>query len=54
MEANFKFITSRTNILHVALLARNQVDDIFRFTIMNLRNKIGSASVSASETITSL
>ena len=32
-KANFKFITSRTNILHVALLTRNQVDDIFGFTV---------------------
>ena len=28
VKANFKIITSRTNILHVALLTCNQVDDI--------------------------
>ena len=53
-KANFKFITSGTNILHVALLTRNQVDDILRFTVKNLRNRIRSASAGTSKTITFL
>ena len=54
VKANFKIITSRTNILHVALLTCNQVDDIFRFTAKNLRNRIRSASAGASKIITFL
>jgi len=50
-ETNFKFVTCGTNILHIAFLARNQVDDIFRFTIKNLRNRIRPASTSASKAI---
>ena len=47
-ETNFKFVTCGPNILHIAFLKRNQVDDIFRFTIKNLRNRIRPASTSAS------
>ena len=50
-ETNFKFMTSGTNILHIAFLSRNQVDDIFRFTTKNLRNRIRPASAGARKAI---
>ena len=50
-ETNFKFVTCGTNILLIAFLARNQVDDIFRLKIKNLRNRIRPASTSASKAI---
>ena len=51
-ETNFKFIASGTNILDIAFLARDQVNDIFRLTTKNLSNRISPASASTSETIT--
>ena len=51
-EMNFKFIASGTNILDIAFLARDQVNDIFRLTTKNLSNTISPASASTSETIT--
>ena len=50
-ETNFKFIASGTNILHITFLARDQVNDIFRFTTENLSNRISPASTSTSKTI---
>ena len=40
--------------MHIAFLTRNQVNDIFRFTTKNLRNKIRSASASARKAISFL
>ena len=53
-ETNFKFITSGNNILHIAFLTRNQVDDIFRLTTKNLRNRIRPASASVRKAISFL
>ena len=50
-ETNFKFIASGTNTLQITILARDQVNDIFRFTTKNLSNRISPASTSASRTI---
>ena len=47
----FKFITCGTNILQIAFLACSQVDNIFRSTAENLRDRIRPASASASEVI---
>ena len=33
-ETNFKSITCGRNILHIAFLARNQIEDIFRLTML--------------------
>ena len=46
-ETNFKFISCGTDILRIAFLARNQVDDIFRFATTTLRNRIRPASARA-------
>ena len=50
-ETNFEFISCGTNILHIALHACNQVNNIFGPTTENLRNRIRPASSSASKAI---
>jgi len=50
-ETSFGFVACGPNMLRIAFLARSQVNDIFRFTIKNLRNRIHPASTSASKAI---
>ena len=48
-KTNFEFITCGTNIQHIAFPEPSRIkDDIFRFTTENLRDRILSASASAS------
>lgn len=50
-KTNFKFISCGTDILHIALLTCNQVNNIFGPTTENLLNRIRPASSSASKAI---
>ena len=52
-KTNFEFITCGTNIQHIAFPEPSRIkdDDIFRFTTENLRDRILSASASASKAI---